>query len=42
MLVSQKHNAKKINLDISNQAQGVYFVKISTEKGVNTEKVIKM
>ena len=29
------------NLDLTNQASGVYFVKITTEKGVMTRKVIK-
>ncbi|QHI34943.1 hypothetical protein IMCC3317_02880 [Kordia antarctica] len=42
ILMSKKHNNNAVSLDISNQAQGVYFVKISTEKGVNTEKIIKM
>ncbi len=42
ILVSEKHNHKEVNLNISNQASGIYFIKINTEKGVNTEKIIKM
>lgn len=42
ILVSEKHNHKEVNLDISNQASGVYFIQINTEKGVNTEKIIKL
>lgn len=38
----EKYNAKQVNVTIANQAPGIYFIKISTEKGVNTEKIIKM
>jgi|GEM_PF-657002 len=33
--------AKDAVLDISNRETGVYFVKVTTEKGVKTEKIIK-
>lgn len=38
----EKYNKKQVNVTIANQAPGIYFIKISTEKGVNTEKIIKM
>jgi hypothetical protein len=42
MLTQEIHNEKEVNLDISNQASGVYFIQINTENGVNTEKIIKL
>lgn len=42
VLMQEKYNAKHVNVNIANQASGIYFIKISTEKGVNTEKIIKM
>ncbi len=38
----EKYNKRQVNVNIANQALGIYFIKISTEKGVNTEKIIKM
>ncbi|MFK7749555.1 MAG: Calx-beta domain-containing protein, partial [Kordia sp.] len=42
MLASEKYNTKNIALDMSAQAAGIYFVKIKTEKGIKTEKIVKM
>jgi len=38
----QKAEEQNIVLDISNFPKGVYFVKITTEQGVVTKKVIKL
>lgn len=42
MLTQESYNSNNVNLNMSNQATGIYFIKIKTEKGVNTEKIIKM
>ncbi|WP_298516322.1 Calx-beta domain-containing protein [uncultured Kordia sp.] len=42
MLMQESYNSKNINLNMSNQAAGIYFIKIKTDKGVKTEKVVKM
>ena len=42
MLTQENYNSKNVNLNMSNQATGIYFVKIKTAKGVKTEKVVKM
>jgi hypothetical protein len=34
-------NKNSVKLDVSNKANGVYFLKITTEDGSNIEKVIK-
>ena len=41
LLATKKGNNNQIILDISSYTNGVYFVKITTDKGVRTEKVIK-
>ena len=41
-LISAKlNNASEANLDLSQQAAGVYFIKVYTEKGMKVQKVIK-
>jgi hypothetical protein len=34
-------NKKSFTLDISNKAQGVYFIKVNTDKGSSVQKIIK-
>jgi len=34
-------NSNTVQFDVSKQASGIYFVKIATEKGTKTEKIIK-
>ena len=41
ILINQKHNETDLKLDISNQTKGVYFLRMTFDKGVNTEKIIK-
>lgn len=41
VLQTQIGNSKEIKLDLANRNNGVYFIKIQTEKGINVEKVIK-
>lgn len=41
VLVDQKHNATDLKLDISNQPKGVYFLRMTFDKGSNSEKIIK-
>ena len=41
ILINQKHNETDLKLDISNQPKGVYFLRMTFDKGVNTEKIVK-
>lgn len=41
MLQTVSGKSKKVNFDMSNHPTGIYFVKIKTEKGVQTTKIIK-
>ncbi|MES2410276.1 MAG: peptide-N-glycosidase F-related protein [Bacteroidota bacterium] len=41
VLFSKEHNATNLRLDVSNQPKGVYFLKMSFDKGTNTEKIVK-
>jgi hypothetical protein len=38
----ENYKIKNVELNLSNQAKGIYFVKIKTAKGVTTEKIVKM
>ncbi|WP_053002309.1 DUF7619 domain-containing protein [Kordia jejudonensis] len=42
IIQQENFNAKQVNVDMANQARGIYFIKISTENGVSTEKIIKI
>ena len=42
ILTKENYNSKNVSLNMSNQAAGIYFIKIKTDKGVKTEKVVKM
>ncbi|MCF6133495.1 peptide-N-glycosidase F-related protein [Flavobacterium wongokense] len=41
ILLSQKLDATDLKLDISNQPKGVYFLRMTFDKGSNTEKIVK-
>nr|WP_322624026.1 T9SS type A sorting domain-containing protein [uncultured Flavobacterium sp.] len=41
VLQSQQYDANTTQLDLSGRAAGIYFVKVSTEKGASVQKVIK-
>lgn len=41
VLITQIVNNSQTQLDVSNYTNGIYFVKITTEKGVKIEKIIK-
>jgi hypothetical protein len=41
VLQSQQSDANATQLDLSGRAAGVYFIKVSTEKGASVQKVIK-
>ena len=41
VLFSKAYNDTNLKLDISNQPKGVYFLRMSFDKGTNTEKIIK-
>ena len=41
VLQTQIANNKDVKIDLSNRSDGVYFVKIQTEKGIKVEKIIK-
>jgi hypothetical protein len=41
VVISESYNATDLKLDISNQPKGVYFLKMSFDKGDNTEKIVK-
>lgn len=41
LLLAKTNSGVKSTLDISNSGTGVYYVRITTEKGIKTEKIIK-
>ena len=41
VLQTQITSSKDFEIDLSNRSDGVYFVKIQTEKGIKVEKIIK-
>lgn len=41
ILIDKKYNQTDLKLDISNQPKGVYFLRMTFDKGVNTEKIVK-
>lgn len=41
VLMSQEINDINLKLDVSTQSKGVYFLRMTFDKGVNTEKIIK-
>ncbi|MEO5777732.1 MAG: peptide-N-glycosidase F-related protein [Flavobacterium sp.] len=41
VLLSKVYNDTNLKLDISNQAKGVYFLRMTFDKGANTEKIVK-
>ncbi|SDJ67388.1 T9SS type A sorting domain-containing protein [Flavobacterium noncentrifugens] len=41
ILQSSAENKKETSIDLSQQSKGIYFLKISTEKGSKIEKIIK-
>lgn len=41
LLQTNLTNDNQINLDISSQSNGVYFLKITSEKGIGVQKIIK-
>ena len=41
ILQTSIENTTTAKLDIANKANGIYFVKITTERGTNIEKVVK-
>ncbi|AXG71161.1 calx-beta domain protein [Kordia sp. SMS9] len=42
LLAKESYTTQNVTLNLSNQAKGIYFVKIKTAKGVKTQKVVKM
>lgn len=41
VLLSKKYDSTDLKLDVSNQPKGIYFLKMSFDKGNNTEKIVK-
>ena len=41
VLLSKECNATDLRLDVTNQPKGVYFLRMSFDKGTNTEKIVK-
>ena len=41
VLQTQITSNREVKIDLSNRSDGVYFIKIQTEKGIKVEKVIK-
>jgi hypothetical protein len=40
-LQAEYRNETNVSLDVSGRAAGIYFVKITTDRGVKVEKLIK-
>lgn len=40
LIVTKQTNAKQINLDLTHYNQGIYFLRLGTEKGMMSEKII--